>query len=86
MFALWPNEQSFKPDRTRNHELGLRLELVRQASDPEWRPLLHPTGRTCALQSTTQFGGEGITINGFTRGLQKEWSCSSRDGWLIISH
>jgi len=58
-----PNEQGFKPDRTRNHELGVhsswfddRMTLNGALYYIKWKDV--------RVSSTTQFGSENITING----------------------
>lgn len=58
-----PDEQGFKPDQTRNHELGVhstwldrRLTLNAAVYYINWKDV--------RVTSTTQFGDENITING----------------------
>jgi iron complex outermembrane recepter protein len=58
-----PNEQSFKPDRTRNHELGLRSTWFDKRLTVNGA-LYYIKWKDVRVSSTTQFGGESITVNG----------------------
>ena len=58
-----PNEQSFRPDRTRNHELGLRSTWFDKRLTLNGA-LYYINWKDVRVASTTQFGGESITVNG----------------------
>jgi outer membrane receptor protein involved in Fe transport len=58
-----PNEQSFKPDRTRNHELGLRSTWLDQRLTVNGA-LYYINWKDVRVSAVTQYGGENITSNG----------------------
>ena len=64
-----PNEQSFKPDRTRNYELGLRSTWFEKQLTFNGA-LYYIPWKDVRVSSVTQYGGENITING-SRALSK---------------